>query len=501
MLQYLLQSILFQLVFLLVYELLLKKETFFSYNRWYLLLTPVVSLLLPFFSFSELSNVVPSEAVFIIPEVVLGQGTEIGGTSEMLALNTDGLTMNIWVLLYSLGVLGSVFIFFRKYRVLRQLFRNRIVSEESGLSIIEVSNSKIACTFFNTIFIGDQLSQEQREQILSHELVHVSQKHSYDLLFFEIFRILFWFNPLIYIYQNQISALHEFIADAGVVRTVDRRIYYQQLLNTAFNTENISFINQFFNQSLIKKRIVMLQKTQSRSIAKLKFLVLFPVLFCMLTVVSHAYAQETEPTEEETPLVYRVGDVYNPTPEEQARIKNYLTLMKENGAFPEVVITDGSSMSSYKLNKENGELISSEVTKVPGDAEWKDDVPFEIISEVPVFPGCEEVSDPKEMKQCLVEGITKHVNTNFDVKLAKDMGLSGMQKVYVQFQIDKTGKVAAIKARGPVQELEDEAIRVVESLPRMVPGKHKGETVDVLFSLPIKFSLPEKEEESSTHGE
>src|SRR5690606_18085237 len=144
----------------------------------------------------------------------------------------------------------------------------------------------IACTFYRTIFLGDQLTEAERQQILSHELVHVKQKHSLDLVFFEILKIIFWFNPLIYIYQNRIAILHEFIADAAVVKNAEKRNYYEQLLNSAFNTNNISFINQFFNHSLIKKRIVMLQKSRSKTIAKLKYLVLVPVMLLMLTYVA-----------------------------------------------------------------------------------------------------------------------------------------------------------------------------------------------------------------------
>src|SRR5690606_36804298 len=122
MLQYLIHSVLFQLVFLLIYELLLKKGTYFAYNRLYLLLTPIVSIFLPLIHFESLSEVVPSETLVFLPEVVVGPGAGVG---EVLGSDTTGSpSINYFVVLYLLGVLGSIFIFVRNYRVLKQLFRN-----------------------------------------------------------------------------------------------------------------------------------------------------------------------------------------------------------------------------------------------------------------------------------------------------------------------------------------------------------------------------------------
>ncbi|HEY9184268.1 MAG TPA: M56 family metallopeptidase, partial [Salegentibacter sp.] len=266
MTHYILQVIIFQLVFLLAYELLLKKETFFNANRAYLLLTPVLSLLLPFLKVEGLENLFPTEAVqgittVWLPEVFIGSQPQAKVQLPGVMIQQQGFQINWWLVAYFSGVLLSTLLFFKKYQNLSRLFSFRRISKEKDFSIVEVPNSKIACTFYKTVFLGDQLSEEEKQQILSHELVHVKQKHSLDLVFFELLKIIFWFNPLVYIFQHRIAILHEFIADASVVKTTKKRNYYEQLLNTAFNTRNISFINQFFNHSLIKKRILMLQKS------------------------------------------------------------------------------------------------------------------------------------------------------------------------------------------------------------------------------------------------
>jgi len=86
------------------------------------------------------------------------------------------------------------------------------------LLIVSLIKSNTAFSFFNYIFLGDSLKKEEREAVLKHEIVHVNQKHTLDLLFFEVLRILFWFNPLVYMYQNKIMLFHEFIADAQAVK-------------------------------------------------------------------------------------------------------------------------------------------------------------------------------------------------------------------------------------------------------------------------------------------
>lgn len=125
-----------------------------------------------------------------------------------------------------------------------------------------------------------------------------------------------------------------------------------------------------------------------------------------------------------------------------------------------------------------------DIEEVVEDEEMLDDVPFAIIENVPVFPGCKGTNAQK--RKCMVEKITKHVNRKFNTGLAGDLGLSpGKKRVYVQFKIDKTGKIVDVRARGPHKRLEKEAMRVVNLLPSMTPGKQRGRPVGVKYTLPI----------------
>jgi len=116
-----------------------------------------------------------------------------------------------------------------------------------------------------------------------------------------------------------------------------------------------------------------------------------------------------------------------------------------------------------------------------------DDVPFAIIEKVPVYPGCGG-EDNVTLKKCMSEKIVAHVSGRFNKKVIKKLNLSpGSHRISVQFKIDKKGKVVNVRAKADYPELEEEAIRVVKSLPKMKPGKQKGKSVGVLYSLPILF--------------
>jgi protein TonB len=117
-----------------------------------------------------------------------------------------------------------------------------------------------------------------------------------------------------------------------------------------------------------------------------------------------------------------------------------------------------------------------------------DDVPFAIIEEAPVFPGCKGTKAQK--KQCFVDKIKEHVGKKFNIDLAQELGLErGKKKLYVLFRIDHKGNVADIQARGPHKRLESEALKTIKSLPKMTPAKQRGVPVGVKYVLPITFDV------------
>lgn len=117
------------------------------------------------------------------------------------------------------------------------------------------------------------------------------------------------------------------------------------------------------------------------------------------------------------------------------------------------------------------------------------DVPFAVIENVPIYPGCEKESSNDAKKKCMSSKISEFINKKFNTELASDLGLDGRQRIAVQFKIDKNGRVVDVRARAPHPRLEKEAVEVVQSLPNMTPGKQRGKPVGVLYSLPIVFDI------------
>ncbi len=118
-----------------------------------------------------------------------------------------------------------------------------------------------------------------------------------------------------------------------------------------------------------------------------------------------------------------------------------------------------------------------------------EDVPFAVIENVPVYPGCESEKTNQAKKDCMSAKIQQFVGKKFDTELANDLGLDGVQQIYVQFKIDKNGDITDVRARAPHPRLEKEAKDVINALPKMTPGRQRGKAVGVLYALPIRFQI------------
>lgn len=458
MIQYIIQTIAFQVLFLLIYDLFLKKETFFNWNRIYLIGTAILSIVLPSIKIESFKEVVPQEYMISLPAIILGKIAPNTNSASLNSVLTES-NFSIWEIAFYLGLVLTTCLFLYKFiNVISLIIRNQ-KSHFEKLIVVKLKDSKASFSFFRYVFLGELLEHKERETILKHENIHAKQLHSIDLLFFEALRVFFWFNPLIYIYQKRIATLHEFIADSGAVKEEGKLQYYQSLLSQVFETKHISFINPFFKQSLIKKRIVMLQKSESKQIKLLKYALLVPMILGMLVYTSCGN-QKKLTEKRESSLVEQINQL------------KYTIESKEE----------------IKSEEEKQAMIS--LSKTLNKTKYKNakDVPFSVVDQVPIFPGCEDV-DKSEQKSCLSLNLSKHINENFNTKIADSFGLKGKQRINVIFKINKEGNVVDARSRGPHANLEAEAIRVIYTIPKLIPGKHKGKAVNVPYSLPIVFQV------------
>ena len=135
------------------------------------------------------------------------------------------------------------------------------------------------------------------------------------------------------------------------------------------------------------------------------------------------------------------------------------------------------------------EIVEVQEVEVFEEEEEIGDVPFAVIEDVPIFPGCENETSNEARKQCMSQKVEQFVNRRFNTDLGSELGLSGINRIYVQFRIEKDGSVSVLGARAPHPRLQQEAERVVNQLPDMQPGRQRGQPVGVLYSLPIVFRV------------
>ena len=175
--------------------------------------------------------------------------------------------------------------------------------------------------------------------------------------------------------------------------------------------------------------------------------------------------------EEEVPLTEQLKTPPPPPPAPQI-----IEVVEDEEDVEETVIE--STETTHEEVIEEVEVLEEEVDV---------DVPFAIIEDVPLFPGCERVKK-SERRKCFQEKLDKHVLKNFRYpEIAQEMGVQG--RVFVTFVIDRDGTITGIRTRGPDKNLEKEAARIIGKLPNMTPGKQRGRAVRVPFSYPINFRL------------
>jgi bla regulator protein blaR1 len=273
---YSLQTVILQLLFLLVFELFFKKETFFKANRFYLLGSTVLSLIIPLLKI-PIQEKAQQQYVFQLKEVVLSNAGFVENQIENISFQTS---LNI---VYGIGFLVFLSFFIFKLFKIFQVKQKATLEIINDIKVYRIENSKQAFSFFNYIFVGQD--NQNIDVIIKHEKVHHCQIHSLDLLFLEFLKVVFWFNPLIYFFQKRIVEIHEFEADSDSI-SENKSSYYENLICQIFEVNSISLTNNFYNQSLIKKRLVMLQKSKSKKAGMMKYLVVVPMTVVSLMLFS-----------------------------------------------------------------------------------------------------------------------------------------------------------------------------------------------------------------------
>ncbi|MCP9757544.1 TonB family protein [Lacihabitans sp. CCS-44] len=409
---------LFLVVFYAIYWLFLRKETFHQVNRFYLLGSSILSVMLPFIDLSsvrtwavtgEIQNLIYE---YNLPELVVSQNTDH-------SLN--------WVLIISILYLTVVALLFLKlaFGVARAY---AIIQSPSF-------NESNAFSFFGIIKIDKKLPHFRT--IRAHERVHTIQLHFLDLFFFELLNVVFWCNPVVYLYKFTIKNLHEFLADQEASRTLPSVADYATLLLSKqfkIAPEHL-FVQPFYNKSTLKMRIQMLLKGKSNNWAILKYGVVAPILF-LAVLASSVSCSDTNVNEPVEIDLSKDETLATPPPP------------------PPPLPIDEADAASKIQKKEIFTAVEQNPEFMGGQAAM-----YRFLGENIKYPAAAQRAD-----------------------------VSG--RVFVKFVVEDDGSIGdVVVMKGIGFGCDEEAIRVVKSMPRWKPGVQNGKNVRVYYNMPIVYKL------------
>lgn len=289
MIQYLINLTSIWLVSLLVFDLFLKKETYHTYNRLFLNGALLLGIFLPLWSWQQDSVIYASN----IGNTITMQAAVLKETVVSNTQNTViGWEAALWVI-YGLGAIIVSSIIIKELLTIHKLYKNGTKYKNGVWTVIEINKNISPFSAFRYVFISNKedYSNEELQIILAHEQQHGHLLHFVDLLLVNLIKIVFWFNPLIYILEKRLLMVHEYQADAGIEG--EATVYGKFLVEQSI-LKSAPILSHSFIRSPLKSRIKMLTK-QSKKIASLKQLIIAPlVLFIMLCFTQNTllFAQE-----------------------------------------------------------------------------------------------------------------------------------------------------------------------------------------------------------------
>ena len=459
---YILKSSVCLAAFYLFYRLLLSRETFHRFNRVALLSILLLSCLLPLVEVTVEKQTEVHQTMMTLEQWLML--ADMMNTAEAMDLQAEEVTVT-WIQVALLVYLAGILFFALRngYSLLKlggllKSGRKENLSKYTGdgekVTLIVHEHDIAPFSWMKYIVISKKDLDENGREILIHELAHIQNRHSWDLLVADICIFFQWFNPASWLLKQELQNIHEYEADETVIeKGVDAKQYQLLLIKKAVGTRLYSMANSF-NHSKLKKRITMMLKEKSNPWAKLKYLYMLPVAAIAVTAFARPEISETA---EEISAV-KVNDL-------TAIVEAKVTKTIEEAVQVSTVLKDTAKPVEVKY-------IPAEV----GDKLQGSPV-FEMVEQMPEFPG--------GGMSAALEYIQKNMQYP---ESAKENGTQG--RVTVQFVIDKAGNVTEPKVLRPVdKELDAEAIRLVKSMPKWKPGMQKGQAVAVKFTMPVLFRL------------
>jgi len=310
MIAYIFKSSLSLIILFGLYWFLLRKEKLFVFNRFFLVASVVFSLVVPFISIPvnfqvtpQLEDIIPTYD-YVIPEISIADSIIPGDVniSQPYVVKQHSV-INISAILHVLYISGAIFFLIRFLRNIFIIIRRSRLSEKisfDGYRIVLTNDKTGPCCFFRSIFLNknDYLNGRIDKDLLDHELEHVRQSHTIDIILIEFLKIFYWFNPVHILYDRAIRINHEYLADDGVIRVdYDIESYMDKLIGLLVGKSNIQ-LTSGSNHSFTRMRLLMMMKSRSGTAiyaARITMTICMATLFFLLLSFKESGEQTLQP--------------------------------------------------------------------------------------------------------------------------------------------------------------------------------------------------------------
>ncbi|UCS92749.1 hypothetical protein KZP23_19030 [Echinicola marina] len=316
MIAYLIKSTISLLILYLAYHFLLSKEKAYQFNRYFLLGSLIFSLSVPFLQsplkpYTKLVKVTPTFESLTADELmpadpIVTNSTPISLESEAKNMVSPKQSLSVWTILLAIYSLILIILVIRMVLNLHTLFlraKSATIINQGTYKAVLSKGKDLPFTFLKYVFLEKSqfLNGQINSQLLLHEKIHAHQCHSLDILFIEVLKIIFWFNPVFRLYKKAIQLNHEFIADEAVVQECKDKRAYQYLLLSHVLQHQQNHLVSYSKYSLTKNRITMMNKTNNWPKTTIKVLLTVPFAIGIVSLLAMRPQQKSNSLIIETP--------------------------------------------------------------------------------------------------------------------------------------------------------------------------------------------------------
>ena len=443
-------------LFYLFHKLLMSRDTFHTFNRFAILSMMLLSLVLPlvhlsFDSEAGINRGTVALEGLVAQTVVADGGNGVGEgltlTQVLLATYVLGVVLFVGKALLSVGSL------------LRLIRRARCVEVRNGIRIYTMQGDISPFSWFRYIIMSEKDWQENRREIVLHEMAHIRRCHSMDVAVCNMMIVFQWYNPAAWLLKRELQTVHEYEADEAVLSAGVDATHYQMLLIRKAVGERLFSMANNLNHNSLKKRITMMKINRTNPMQKAKVAFVLPL--AAMTVAAFASQKVenlSEKVEQESEAFSSVSD--NPVVR---------------------AVGETACVAAVKVQEDKALEEVSSMAMAKDTAETKSGKEFPCIPETfPQFPGGHVA---------LFEYLSKNIKfpkskENEDVKV----------RVVTTFTVEKDGSITdakIVKSQG--EAFDNEALRVINGMPKWIPGMQNGKAVSVKYTLPITFSTTDSD--------